>query len=185
MFDSTNSKFVSIENLISYEQEQNISPSALTNFQNESRALVDFLNNQSHAESVLSVSKTFLLVTLDYKEVLGFFSISTNSIDRNGIRYHGMPYPDVPAALIGRLGRSSKHVKQGIGELLLFESLKNIVSISDLIGIKVIITDAKDNKAQDFYMKYGFKAVRGQTAGQFPFKLYLIIDTAKEAVAKY
>lgn len=185
MFDASNSKFVSIEDFVDFEQQNQVSPSVLSKFKNESSALVNYLTGQAHTESKLSVSKTFVLVTLNYSEVLGFFSISTTSIHRQDFRSHGMPYLIVPAALIGRLGRNSNYLKKGIGEILLFESLKQIVSIADMIGIKVIVTDAKDQNAMKFYQRYGFKNVKNQVAGNFPFRMYLIIDTAKEAVANY
>ena len=66
--------------------------------------------------------------------------------------------------------------------------LKNgvgILSLSNLIGLKVIITDAKNVTAKGFYESYGFKAVKGQAAGQFPFRLYLSVVDAKAAVAAY
>ena len=185
MFDSSNSKFISIDDLVQYEASNSVSPSIIDGFTNESAALVAYLQTQAHAESVSNVSKTFLLITSDHKQVLGFFSIAMSSIQRNVIRAHGMPYMTVPAALIGRLGRSLNHVGCGIGELLLFESFKNVVSIAQYIGVKVILTDAKDTNAQDFYQSYGFKPVRQQATGVFPFKLYLSLDTAKEAVASY
>jgi hypothetical protein len=70
-------------------------------------------------------------------------------------------------------------------EILLFEALKQIVSISNLIGLKVILTDAKDARSQKFYESYGFKAVKQKVAESYPLKLYLLIDHAKAEVAAY
>lgn len=185
MFDSSNSKFISIEEL-NFIESMSGAPSIINAFQNEEHALVNFLLNQAYAESVANLSKTFLLVSLDLKTILGYFSISTDTVARNTIKVpHGTLYNTIPAALIGRLARDSRNRGTGIGEVLLFESFKNIVSISNLIGLKVIITDAKNATAKTFYESYGFKAVKGQTAGQFPFRLYLSVVDAKAAVAAY
>lgn len=182
MFDAGNSQIISIDDFSSMEE----SVGAIASFQNEATELVTFLQNQAYAESLANLSKTFLLISNDNKKLYGYFSVSTSAIDRKSFKApHGTTYPSVPAALIGRLGRDLNAKGQGVGEILLFEALKQIVSISNFIGLKVILTDAKDNKAQAFYESYGFKAIKGQQAGVRPFKLYLLIDVAKHAVANY
>ena len=182
MIDGINSNFISIDDFHPLE----VSASAITNFKNESGELVKFLNQQSFAESLANLSKTFLLTSNDQKIIYGYFSISTSVIERKSFRApHGTSYSIVPAALIGRLCRDLNFKGQGIGEILLFEALKQIVSISNLIGLKVVLTDAKDTWAQNFYETYGFKIVKGQVKGSYPVKLYLLVDSAKIAVAAY
>jgi predicted GNAT family N-acyltransferase len=182
MVDGNNSRFISIDDFHLIVD----AISVLANFKNEAPELVTFLNKQAHAESMANLSKTFLLITNDQKKVHGYFSISTSEIARKVVKApHGTTYSNVPSALIGRLARDIDSKGHGVGEVLLFEALKQIVSISNLIGLKFILTDAKNNKAQSFYESYGFKAIKGQVEGQYPLKLYLPIDFAKTTIANY
>ena len=181
MINGMNSKFIAIEDF--YLSQDAVA--VIANFRNEAPELIKFLREQGYAESLANLSKTFLLVSEDKKKIWGYFSISTSIIDRKQIKApHGTTYPSVPAALIGRLARDLDVRGQRVGESLLFEALKNIVSISSLIGLKFILTDAKDMKARSFYESYGFKVIKG-TNEKYPLKLYLPIDIAKVAVASY
>jgi predicted GNAT family N-acyltransferase len=181
MINGANSKFISIDDFHLVQDAVSI----IANFKNEAPGLVKFLREQAHAESMANLSKTFLLVAENNKIILGYFSISTSVVDRKQVKTpHGTTYSCVPSALIGRLARDLKTKGQGVGEILLFEALKNIVSISSLIGLKFILTDAKEIKARGFYESYGFKVIKGQEE-KYPLKLYLPLDLAKVAIATY
>jgi hypothetical protein len=65
-------------------------------------------------------------------------------------------YPAVPATLLGRLARHVSTRRQGMGDLLLLDALHRSLEMSKRVASAAIVTDAKDQKACDFYKKYGF-----------------------------
>src|SRR5258708_1291418 len=64
----------------------------------------------------------------------------------------GLPkYPTLPATLLGRLARHSSTKGHGLGELLLLDAVYRALKMSEHVASAAIITDAKDQKAVDFY----------------------------------
>ncbi|WP_315862282.1 GNAT family N-acetyltransferase [Picosynechococcus sp. PCC 7003] len=69
----------------------------------------------------------------------------------------GLPrYPLLPATLLGRLAVDQDCRGQGFGELLLIDALRRAWEASQSIGSLVIVVEALNEKAQRFYLKYGF-----------------------------
>lgn len=58
--------------------------------------------------------------------------------------------------LIGRLAVDSSFKKKGYGGHTLSEALKKIRSIAKDFGIKIVIVDALNESASDFYKGFGF-----------------------------
>jgi predicted GNAT family N-acyltransferase len=65
-------------------------------------------------------------------------------------------YPALPATLLGRLARDVSTKGQGVGELLLLDALYRALAMSEQVASAAVITDAKDQKAVEFYKRYGF-----------------------------
>ena len=86
-------------------------------------------------------------------------------------------YP-IPAVRIGKLAVDKRFKGQGIGKLLLVDAFKRILSVED-IAIKVVVVDAKDDAAAEFYMKFGF--IRFQDN---PGSLFIPLETVKKAFLK-
>jgi GNAT superfamily N-acetyltransferase len=70
-------------------------------------------------------------------------------------------YPLLPAALIGRLAVDQRVQGRGIGELLLMDMLRRCVTIRAQLGLLAVVVDAKDQRAADFYRRYGFQPLIG------------------------
>jgi GNAT superfamily N-acetyltransferase len=67
-------------------------------------------------------------------------------------------YGAVPAALIERLARGERVRGQGIGELLLADAIRRVLSASRLITVFALVVDAKDDHAVAFDQGFGFRA---------------------------
>lgn len=98
--------------------------------------------------------------------VLGYYTLSTY-----GIRPGELPaditrrlprYPVMPAALLGRLAVASRHHSTGLGEHLLIDALHRLLRLSKDIAIHVVVVDALDSAAADFYASYGFQHFAGE-----------------------
>lgn len=64
---------------------------------------------------------------------------------------------------MGRLAVDNSTKGQGLGKLLLVDSMKKVQSASADVGVYALLVDAKDEAAKSFYKKYGF--INGKTEG--------------------
>jgi len=103
------------------------------------------------------LGETYVL-TNDEKDILGFYTISTASLDYDAYpENEGLPRYAIPSALIGRFAVDQNHQGNGYGKLLLIDALSRILEISEEIGIHCITVDAKDDNAKKFYENFGFE----------------------------
>lgn len=65
-------------------------------------------------------------------------------------------YSSIPATLLGRLAVDIKYQGQGIGTILLIDTLKKSNELTQLIGYFAVVVDPLNKKAEAFYAKYGF-----------------------------
>lgn len=122
------------------------------------KELNDFLLKRALQEAKQRLSSTMVALN-DKSEVIGYYSVSPSELRRDLIpkEGRGVPYPSVPAIRIGRLAVSLKIQGKGLGGMILQHALNKCLNISNNIGGRVVIVDAKDEKAVSFYSKYGFK----------------------------
>lgn len=103
--------------------------------------------------------------------IAGFFTLSAASVQLDELpqetRRKLPRYPHLPAILIGRLAVDLNRQRCGVGGLLLAEAMKRCVQLSKQLGAAVIVVDAKDERAADFYARFGFKKIARLTGGLF------------------
>jgi predicted GNAT family N-acyltransferase len=114
--------------------------------------------------------------------VVGYYCISTASVEYTALpnklkRERGQP-SQTPLAIIGRLARDVRYRGTGLGQDLLFDAFKRIISVSETIGMRCVLVHAIDDKALAFYKQYGFVE-----APVSPRTLYLPLETAIAAVS--
>lgn len=136
--------------------------------------LNNFLRQQASQLQKRSVSRTYIAID-DCKEIAGFYSISTAQVQRieapDQLKQF-TAYQPIPAVLIGRLAINNKHQGQGVGRYLLAHALRTIKTISESIGIAVVVVDAKNQDVAQFYKKYGFCS-----ADETSLRLFLLVKT--------
>jgi len=122
-------------------------------------ALDRYIQKQA-SQDVKKKAAVVYVATRDGKTILGYYTLSQYSIQLDQIPIEisrGFPkYPTLPATLLGRLARHSSTKGHGLGELLLLDAVYRALKMSEHVASAAIITDAKDQKAVDFYKKYGF-----------------------------
>ena len=97
----------------------------------------------------------------DGPAVLGYYTLSAHSIERNALpddvaKKLKLPkYPLIPATLMGRLAVDLKHQGQRLGEILLMDGLERSYVHSSQVASFAVVADAK-KKAVEFYRRYGF-----------------------------
>jgi ribosomal protein S18 acetylase RimI-like enzyme len=106
-----------------------------------------------------NVARVFVATDVD-TGVIGFYSLSSFTLSLDSLpetmRQKLPRYDAIPAALIGRLARDTRVRGRGIGELLLADAVKRILSASETIAVFAIVVDAKDDVAVRFYRAFGF-----------------------------
>ena len=122
--------------------------------------LENWLKNSANRAQKQGSARTKVLVPHDRKNVLGYYSIAPTSVERATLPAAAAGgISVVPAFLLARLALSSQMQGQGLGGELLAAALRDIIAASKLVGGRVIVVDALDEKALSFYQHYGFKRI--------------------------
>ena len=112
--------------------------------------------------------------------ILGYFTLSSYSVDMGelpGDLTKGLPgYPEVPAVLLGRLAVASNYQGNGLGEVLLLHAFDYVLMYTNKIAARLLVVDARNQRAAGFYNKYGFKPLPTRE-----LTLVLPIDTIRAA----
>ena len=140
-------------------------------------SLNTYLTRYAKKNDRLSISRTF--VAGIEKAVVGYISLSNAQISAESlpddVRGKLPRYP-VPALRIGRLAVDAKLHGSGIGSWLLKQAFIKALQIAESAGIFAVIVDAIDEKAKQFYLKYGFIPLP-----TMPLTLFIPLQTIKMA----
>jgi ribosomal protein S18 acetylase RimI-like enzyme len=124
--------------------------------------LDDYLQHRASQDVRRRTAAVFVLVSEDQPQrIAGFYSLSSASIvleELPGEFIKELPrYPLVPAVLLGRLARDVNY--PGVGRLLLLDALARSMRHADEVAAAVVLVDAKNKIARQFYSRYGFKDI--------------------------
>lgn len=64
----------------------------------------------------------------------------------------------------------------------MLHAFSKIIESSNIMAANIIVTDAKNESAKNFYLKFGFKKLKSSVEGNYPFRVFMSIDTAKKAL---
>lgn len=122
-------------------------------------ALDRYLQRQAGQDVAKHVAAAFV-ITPDGKTIAGFYTLSAHVLNLGDLPDNvakKLPrYPNVPATLLGRLAVSTDFRGQGIGELLLLDAFKRVLANIQEVGSAVLVVDAKDERARQFYLRHDF-----------------------------
>jgi hypothetical protein len=142
-------------------------------------ALDEWFRSRASQDQRRRVAQVF--VALDKQEIVGFYSLSmfTLSLDTlpTALSRKLPRYDAIPAALIGRLARSSSSRGHGIGNLLLADAVKRVLAVTASVAAYAIVVDAKDDYGRQFYEAHGLIPVPSR-----PHRLFLLVETAIAAL---
>jgi GNAT superfamily N-acetyltransferase len=103
----------------------------------------------------------FVLVESTSPEtVLGYYTLCATALPPGDVpeaaKKHIPRYPLVSATLIGRLAIAANRQGQGLGAILLADALRRALSSAATVGSSMVVVDASDEGAADFYTAHGF-----------------------------
>jgi ribosomal protein S18 acetylase RimI-like enzyme len=136
--------------------------------------LDSYLQRQASQDIRRRVAQVFVAVC-GGGSIAGYYSLSAASFQKDELPpalAKRLPHYPVPAAVLGRLAIDRAQQGRGLGEMLLLDAIRRVVRASTTIAVYALIVDAKNERAQAFYERYGFRAFASQ-----PSRLFLPLET--------
>jgi GNAT superfamily N-acetyltransferase len=150
-----------------------------TTFQCGDDSLDDYIKTRASQELKKKVSTPFVLTEPPNQAVLGYYCLSSYSLDVSDLVEpvaKGLPrYPVLPATLIGRLAVDSGHQGKGYGGYLLLDAMRKVLEASTKVASVALIVDAIDLEAVSFYIRHGFIEFPNH-----PLKLYISMESIEK-----
>jgi ribosomal protein S18 acetylase RimI-like enzyme len=138
-------------------------------------ALDVYLQRQASQDVKRRVAQVFVLPGDAPRRIDGYYSLSAASFGKAELPHElakRLPHYPVPAVVLGRLAVDRARQGRGIGETLLIDAARRVLRASAAIAVYAILVDAKDDRAQAFYERYGFRRF-----ATLPRRLFLPLDT--------
>lgn len=136
-----------------------------TDFSCGVEALDRYLQKQASQDVGKRVAAVFVL-TPNGQTVAGYYTLSAHTVKLvdlpENIAKKLPRYSDVPATLLGRLAVSASFRGQGIGELLLLDAFRRVLASTREIASALVVVEAKDEIARDFYLHQDFTPLPSQ-----------------------
>lgn len=113
---------------------------------------------QGNADAAARRETAVTWVWADGARVVAYYSLSAHKVARDGVpKALGRGGPvEIPAVLIGKLALDVSLHGQGLGGVLLVDALTRIVSATQIVAARLVVVDALDEAAAQFYEHYGF-----------------------------
>lgn len=123
--------------------------------------LTNYIKNQVSQDIRKRLATCFVAIDED-KNVIGYYTLTSESLGREIIPNKYIKQVPVnynaPVVLLGRLARDVSVKGTGLGEQLLLDALFRSYKLSsESIGAMAVVVDPINEKAFDFYKKYGFE----------------------------
>lgn len=143
--------------------------------------LDNYIQKQAKQDIKRDLSACFVLTQNQSSKVLGYYTLSANSIKRATFPLklsQKLPksYQDLPTVLLGRLAIDLSCRGKRLGEYLLLDALNRSVEISKNLGTIAVVVDPIGNIAENFYSKYGFILLPGTA------KMFIAMKTIEQLV---
>ncbi len=141
----------------------------------EENSLTDYIRKQVSQDIRKRLAACFVAVD-DEQNVIGYYTLTSESLGRElipdkYIKQVPRNY-NAPVILLGRLARDIKTKGTGLGEHLLLDALFRSYRLSnESIGAMAVVVDPINDKAFEFYKKYGFEQLPDSEKMFLPMKV--------------
>ena len=123
-------------------------------------------------------TRTYVLVD-DAGSVVGYFAVAPHflvRVDAPPRLARGAPQ-QIPAILLAKLALDTSLQGQGLGAELLIHALETMVSAAQRAGGRIVLVDAIDDRAREFYEHHDFVLLPGHD-----LRLVMKLSTAAKAL---
>ena len=119
--------------------------------------LDNFLIRHALENDRRGLGSTYVAVAGGTDHVLGYVTLSANSVHFENVPTEDLPHYPIPAVLIARLAVDRSAQRMGVGTGLMLAALRLAVDISDRVGVFAVTVDAMNEEAKAFYQeRFGF-----------------------------
>lgn len=144
------------------------------NFTCEEDSLTDYIRNQVSQDIRKRLATCFVAVD-NNRNVIGYYTLTSESLGREFIPEKYLKQVpknyNAPVILLGRLARDITAKGKGLGEYLLLDALFRSYKLSkESIGAMAVVVDPINDKAIEFYEKYGFEKLPDSEKMFLPMK---------------
>jgi ribosomal protein S18 acetylase RimI-like enzyme len=136
----------------------------LNEFDSGNEVLDSWLKRHALSAQAMDSARTFVLVQTD--QVVGYVSLAMGSVQRADAPaklVRGMPAYPVGIVLIARLAIDRGEQSRGLGRRLLADALRMAAIAGEAAAARLIVVDAIDEPAAQFYRRHGFSAEFGES----------------------
>ncbi len=106
-------------------------------------------------------AKTYVVTDEEQgRRVVGYHALTGASVankDATKRAAQGMGRYQIPSVLLSRLAVDQTVQKRGIGALLLQDAMRRAVSVSEEVGIRLLLAHSLNQTAREFYARFGFE----------------------------
>jgi ribosomal protein S18 acetylase RimI-like enzyme len=138
-----------------------------------------YFKQQAGQESRRHIAYCFTAVSQAMKAIGGYYTLSATAVIFDSLPdafKKKLPrYPEVPAALVGRLAVDLHHRGKRLGETLLLDAMHR--TLQSGLAAAILVVDPKDEQTARFYYRYGFLDI-----GPGRTRLYLPVSEIGEAL---
>lgn len=141
-----------------------------------------FIKTKAAKHMEQGISKTFVLIddaiSKGKKPILGFYTITPQTISRELFQKQNYPHYPIPVFLIAQLAVDKTQQGKGTGEVTLIKALEHLLQTRKYIEAVAVTVDCLNNNAENFYKKYGFQDLDTLKSGRK--RLYLPMKSVEE-----
>jgi predicted N-acetyltransferase YhbS len=83
----------------------------------------------------------------------------------------------IPAVLLARLAVDQSVQQRGLGAMLLRDAMLRTVTVSEEVGVRLLLAHALNESARGFYLKFGF-----EKSPTDPMNLQIIIKDIRASI---
>ncbi|MCO6458552.1 MAG: GNAT family N-acetyltransferase [Pirellulaceae bacterium] len=125
-------------------------------------------NAWQHQKKHLSVTKVLLD---EHGRIAGYYTLTMGQVDFSELPAElarQLPRRRLPVAVLAWLGVSAAQQGQGLGQLLLAQTLRDCYEAGDTFAFVAVILDCLSDAAKAFYQKWDFEELPGH-----PYRLFV------------
>lgn len=153
----------------------------INGFESGEASLDVWLARHARAAAGAGSAKTYVVTDSEQEgRVVGYHALTGASVEHREATERavkGMGQYPLPAVLLSRLAVDLSVQRRGIGTLLLRDAMLRAVSVSDEVGMRLLLAHALNDSARAFYMRFGF-----EESPTDPMNLQVIIKDIKASI---
>lgn len=130
----------------------------LADFSSSEPSLNEWIRKKALKNHSAGISRVYVICTEDSNRVIGYYCLSTGSVQRNTApgTYRRNAPESLPVIVLGRLAIDQAYSGQGLGVALLKDAIFRTKNIAQQVGVRALIVHALNEDVQNFYTKFAF-----------------------------